>query len=195
MPVVTGLREDRRGRVAVELDGALWRVLPIDVVVRSGLAEGRSLDRPALRTVRRELKRAEALAAATRALTARDLTRQELLQRLERRGIEESVAHESVQTLSASGLVDDASLAASRASGLAGRGYGDEAIRHDLERRGVPADLAAAAVEALEPETDRARRIVAQRGAGPRTARYLAARGFVPDAVEDAVGPDFGQGL
>ena len=61
MPTVTRLREDRRGRVAVELDGAPWRVLPVDVVARAGLSEGRTLDRETLRTVRRELRRVEAI--------------------------------------------------------------------------------------------------------------------------------------
>ena len=40
MPTVTGLREDRRGRVAVELDGSPWRTLPADVVVRAGSPAG-----------------------------------------------------------------------------------------------------------------------------------------------------------
>ena len=67
MPTVTALRDDRRGRVAVELDGAPWRVLPLEAVVRAGIAEGRLLDRNALRLLRRELRRAEALRVATRA--------------------------------------------------------------------------------------------------------------------------------
>jgi hypothetical protein len=109
VPTVTALREDRRGRVAVELDGRPWRVLPAGVVVRAGVVEGRALDRPALRLLRRELRRDEAL--------------------------------------------------------LAG----------------------------LEPEPERATRLIERRGAGPRTARYLAARGFGEEAVEAALGAGFGQ--
>ena len=44
--VVTALRELPRGRVEVELDGAPWRVLPVDAVVRAGLGVGPSA-RPA----------------------------------------------------------------------------------------------------------------------------------------------------
>lgn len=194
MPTVTGLREDRRGRVAIELDGAPWRVLPVDVVVRAGLVEGRSLDRAALRTVRRELRRSEALAVAARALHTRDLTRQELQARLLRRGVDERLAGESVAALQASGLVDDARLAHSRAARLAERGYGDAAIRHDLELRGVVPELVEEAVQGLESETIRALPIIEERGPGPRTARYLAARGFAADTVEDAAGREFGQG-
>jgi hypothetical protein len=60
---VTALRE-RRGHVAVELDGQAWRTVPLEVVVRAGLAVELELDRPRLRLLRRELRRAEALAAA-----------------------------------------------------------------------------------------------------------------------------------
>ena len=59
MPTVTRLRDDGRGRVAVELDDAPWRTLPVDVVARSGLVEGRALDRGALRLLRQELRRDE----------------------------------------------------------------------------------------------------------------------------------------
>jgi len=192
VPTVTGLREDRRGRVAVELDGSAWRTLPADVVVRSGISCGRILDRPALRQLRRELRRAEALAVAGRALRARDLSARELALRLEQRAVGPSAAEESLAALSAAGLVDDARLAENRAESLAGRGYGDGAIRHDLEQRGVAADLVEAAVAALEPEGERAGRIVARRGTGGATARYLAGKGFGEEVLEQASGSDFG---
>jgi SOS response regulatory protein OraA/RecX len=192
VPTVTGLREDRRGRVAVELDGSPWRTFPADVVVRAGISHGRALDRPALRRLRRELRRAEALAVAGRALRARDLSARELALRLEQRAVSPSAAEESLAALSAAGLVDDARLAGNRAESLAGRGYGDAAIRHDLEQRGVAADLVEAAVAALEPEGERAGRIVARRGTGAGTARYLAGKGFGEEVLEQAAGGDFG---
>ena len=192
MPTVTGLREDRRGRVAVELDGSPWRTFPADVVVRAGVSEGRALDRPALRLLRRELRRAEALAVAGRALRARDLSARELARRLEQRAVSPSVAQDSLAALSAAGLLDDARFAENRAGSLAERGYGDAAIRHDLEQRGVPAELVEAAVAGLEPESVRAGRIVCRRGTGAGTARYLAGKGFGEDVLEQAAGIDFG---
>ena len=69
-PVVTGLRERKRGRVAVELDGRLWRVLPTDGVVRAGLAVGRPLDRPTARELAREVRRATLGARSGRASQA-----------------------------------------------------------------------------------------------------------------------------
>jgi SOS response regulatory protein OraA/RecX len=191
VPTVTALRDDRRGRVAVEFDGAPWRSIPMDVVVRAGLAEGRALDRAALRLLRRELRRSEALAVAGRALKARDMSEQRLMERLERAAVPPAVVEESIASLSRAGLVDDARFAHNRAESLAGRGYGDEAIRDDLGRQGVSADLVEQAVERLEPESDRARRIVAQRGRGAKTARYLASKGFGQEALEAALGVDF----
>jgi regulatory protein len=184
VPTVTALREDRRGRVTVELDGARWRTLPVDVVARSGLAEGRALDRPALRLLRRELRRAEAIALASKALGRRDLTKQRLRQRLERAAIPPATAEESLDILARAGFVDDARFAAVRAQNLADRGYGDAAIRDDLELQGVDGTLARSAVAELESELERARGIVARRGPGPKTARFLASKGFSEEAVE-----------
>jgi len=194
MPTVTALRADRGGRVAVELDGASWRSVPAEVVARAGLAKGRSLDRAALRLLRRELRRAEALAVAGRALRARDMSEQRLAERLERAAVAPAVRAESIGALARAGIVDDRRFATNRAESLAGRGYGNEAIRHDLKRQGVRAGLVEAALERLEPETDRARRIVARRGSGTKAARHLVSRGFGDEAVELVSGVDFGAG-
>jgi len=193
VPTVTALRDDRRGRVAVELDGTPWRVLPVDVVVRAGIAEGRALDRPALRLLRRELRRADALHVAGRALRHRDLSRHRLSERLERAAVTPTVAAESLAALESAGLVDDRRVARSRSWSLAERGYGDEAIRHRLLAEGLEEALVGEALAALEPEAGRARRLIERRGTGPRTARYLAGRGFGEEAVEGALGAAFGQ--
>ena len=46
---------------------------------------------------------------------------------------------------------------------------------------------------ALEPEGERARRLIERRGPGERTARYLSGRGFGEEAVEAALQATFGQ--
>lgn len=193
MPTVTALRDDRRGRIAVELDGAPWRVLPVDVVVRSGLSEGRFLDRATLRSVRRELRRAEALAVAGRALRSRDLSRRRLAERLERAEVPPALAAESLTALEGAGLVDDERVAKGRARALAERGWGDEAIRRRLLGESFDGPVVAAAVAGLEPESDRSRDVIERRGTGPRTARYLAGRGFGEEVIEAALGAAFGQ--
>jgi SOS response regulatory protein OraA/RecX len=188
---VTRLAVKQRGRVAVELDGAPWRTLPIDVVARAGLVEGRTLDRPALRMLRKELRRAEALAVAGRALRRQDLSERGIAERLARASVAPAAAEESLRVLARAGLVDDGRFAKNRATKLAGRGYGDAAIRHDLERQGVGPEPVREALESLDAEEERARQLVERRGAGAKTARYLASKGFGPEALEAAAGPDF----
>ncbi len=191
VPTVTRLRDDRRGRVGVELDGAPWRTLPVDVVARAGLAEGRALDRPALRLLRHELRRAEALAVAGRALRRRDLSERGIAERLARASVAPAAVQESLAVLSRAGLVDDARFARARADSLAERGYGDAAIRHDLEQQGVGPEPIQRALESLDAETARARRLVERRGPGLSTARYLASKGFGEEAVEASACADF----
>jgi SOS response regulatory protein OraA/RecX len=187
-PRVTALRPERRGRIAVELDGERWRTVPVDVAATVGLVVGRELDRPALRELRRALRRSEALASATRALRHRDVSSQRLAQRLEAAAVPPAARADALGVLARAGLVDDARFAGGRAGALAERGFGDEAILHDLERQGVPSELREQAVAGLPDETVRARGIVARRGTGPKTARYLAAKGFGEEAIEAVLG-------
>ena len=189
MAVVTGLRELRGERVAVELDGARWRTLPIDVVARVRLALGDELDRARLRELARELRRARAVDTALRAVSRREQSAAELDRRLRRRGFAPGLREETLNRLERVGLVDDERYAVRRAESLAERGQGDDAIRWRLRRDGVPDEVAALALAALPPETERARRVVAARGRGAGTARELARRGFGEDAVEEALGP------
>jgi SOS response regulatory protein OraA/RecX len=192
-PVVTGLHEKPRGRVEVQLDGAPWRLVPVDAVVRTGLFVGRALDRETARTLGRELRRADALARATRVLRPRDRSRRALEERLTLAGVPARARGEALETLERVGLVDDARVAATRAQGLADRGFGDAAIRYDLEHEGVAGELVEEALAGLTPERDRARALVEGRNVGrqdaeARTARWLASKGFDASSVEDALG-------
>ena len=185
-PVVTRLREKKRGRVAVELDGRPWRVLPVTAVVRAGLAVGRPLDRPLARELAGEVRRAKALAAATRSLAASDRSERALEQRLARAGHPAAAREEAIASLARAGAIDDARLAASRAEQLARRGYGDAAIRADLRRRLIAPDAATSAVAALEPEAERLRRVLEnERGVTPVLLRRLSARGFSREALDE----------
>ena len=184
--VVTALVRAQRGQIRVELDGASWRVLPEEAVVRAGLSVGVRLDRARLATLARERRRARALAEATRALRFRDFSERGLGERLERRGVARAARVETVERLRELGVLDDARLACARAAALAERGLGDAAIRADLERRGVPGELTERALDELDSEAERARQIVAIVGPGPRAARQLLRRGFSEDSIDAA---------
>jgi len=174
MPTITTLRERPRGMVDVELDGELWRTLPADAVVRSALVVGRTLDRGTARALARELRKVRALGAAVTALRHRDLSTRRLEERLAERGIASAARAEALAALERSGVLDDDRAAEGRARGLAGRGWGDEAIRHRLGEEGFAPEVVADAISRLEREADRA---AALRSQG-RSERWLAARGF-----------------
>ena len=186
-PVVTALRERPRGRVEVHLDGAPWRLVPADAVVRTGLFVGRALDRETARTLGRELRRADAVGRALRALGPRDRSRRSLADRLTHAGIRADAKDEALDALEQAGLVDDARVAATRARALADRGFGDAAIRYDLEREGIASELVEEALDALEPERERAEALVRRRGAVPKTARWLVGKGFAAASIEEAL--------
>ena len=124
-----------------------------------------------------ERERQKALDRAVRALARRDHSAAELRAKLDRAGISEDAQTDAVGTLERVGYVDDARYARDRAAHLAGRGYGDEWIRADLE-------TAEPALTALEPEVERAGREATKAGGGTRAVRTLARRGFSEDTLE-----------
>lgn len=126
-------------------------------------------------------RKAEAVDAAARLLRHADRSRAELEARLTQRGIGPQALADALETLERVGAFDDGRTASLRAARLAERGYGDAWIRAELERRRLPVEEA---LGELEPEGERAGRIVAERGVGAATARYLARRGFDEDTVE-----------
>jgi SOS response regulatory protein OraA/RecX len=187
VPVVTALRACGPDRVAIELDGRQWRVVPLEAVYRAGLAVGNGLERASVRRLRNELRRLEAEGEALRALRARDHTVASLEQRLAARGTTRAVRRETLETVQRAGLIDDRRFAASRAALLARRGAGDLLIADDLESQGVSADIAGIVIADLEPEATRAASLIETRGRNARTARFLAAKGFSEASLEPLV--------
>ncbi len=187
-PRLTALRRAGPGRVALELDGRPWRTVPDDVVVRTGLGAGMVLERPVLRTLRRELQRTRALGVAGRALARRDLSAQEVARRLDRAGVTAPVAEDVGETLRGVGALDDRRVAARRAGALAARGWGDAAIEAKLAQAGLDDALVRDAVAGLEPEAERAQRAFATAADPAKAARRLAARGFAPETVGELLG-------
>jgi SOS response regulatory protein OraA/RecX len=163
--------------------------VPYEAVVRCGLAAGRELDRPLLRRLRAELRRAEALEAAGRALGRRSLSRQRLGEGLRRRGVPPPTEREVLATLASVGLLDDARLARERAEALAQRGWGDAAIEARLEAEGLGREHVAAALGELPPERVRATALAGRSGNRRTAWKALARHGFSSDAIEAALGP------
>jgi regulatory protein len=185
MPEITGLREVSASAVLVELDGAPWRKIPLNAAARAGLSIGKRLEREDLRLLGRELRRADALAKATRMLARRPLSRALLEDRLEKKGVAPFAREEAVEALEQAQYLNDRSYALDRAQSLAERSYGDIAVRYILEQERVSSELVEEAIASLEPELERARALVAGANDRRRTLRRLATRGFSAEALEN----------
>jgi SOS response regulatory protein OraA/RecX len=185
---VTALHHDgRRDRVRIELDGAPWRTLPAAAVVAARLTVGTTLDRERARELARARRRAEALDLAARALARSDRSVVELSQYLAQRGVRGPERELTVQRLTEAAYVDDLRFAYNRSDSLARRGYGDAAVRHELERRGVQPEHVELALSSLRDERERALEIVRAAPTPVVGVRRLAAKGFSAETIEEAV--------
>ena len=137
----------------------------------------------------------EALECALRALRHRDRTEQEIDALLRSNGFSEEESADAIGRLVRTGVVSDERFAEARATSLAARGEGDALIRRRLVAAGVASDLVADSLSSVEPELERARRIVVRRGASTKTARYLFGKGFSDEIVKVAVADGVDGGL
>jgi SOS response regulatory protein OraA/RecX len=183
------MRRARPGVILLEVDGEPWRTVPDDVVIRCGLAADVALERPLLRRLRAELRRAEALALAGRALRTRDLSRRRVGERLEQAGLPPAAGQSALAALVEAGVLDDSRLAVRRAHSLAERGWGNAAVAERLRGEGIGEDEIQPALADLEPELDRAARLVANAGGAAKAWALLSRRGFNPDTIEALVDP------
>ena len=136
---------------------------------------------------------------AARVLARGPRTEAELAARLEKIGYSAAKVAATVERCRELHYVNDAAVAMARARTLRARGAGSLRIATELEARGVPDVLVAAAVEeSLEGEREShwARRALARLHVDPddrrsraRAWRLLAARGFPEEVVAEVV-PD-----
>ncbi len=132
---------------------------------------------------------------AARLLARAPCAEAELEARLVRRGYQPATAATTVARCRELGYVGDGAFARERARGLRARGAGSLRIAADLEARGLPEALVAAAVEeSLDGlrEGEWARRALERArvppGALARAWRLLATRGFPEDVIGDLLG-------
>lgn len=135
---------------------------------------------------------------AYRALGRRERTVVELRAYLERKRVEPEAIEHAVAELQSAGILDDARFADRFAEDKRTlERWGSERIELDLRRRGVPADLIEAAVEA-QPRSDElgaALELLAERMPQPqpddracdRAWRMLVRKGYEPELAHDAV--------
>ena len=118
-------------------------------------------------------------------------TRAELAATLAKRGVADDVAEGVLSRFAEVGMIDDALFAQMWVTSRhRGRGLAGRALQQELRRKGVDDDVAREALDALEPEQERAtaralvdRRLPATRGLTPdarvrRLAGMLARKGY-----------------
>ena len=140
-------------------------------------------------------ERGKAVDRAVRALARRDHSSASLDAKLERAGLSEEARAEALERLERAGYVDDARFARDRADHLAGKGYGDDWIREDLDAQGVPPEAIGPALADLAPERERATEQAGRLGGGLRAARTLQRRGFSEGSLEWLLAEDESGGV
>ena len=202
--LVTSLSPDARqaGYVIVQLDGARYASLPVEVAGELGLTEGAELEGERLERLKRAADGEAAYQVATRLLAMHPRSVYELLAKLRERGHNPAAAAAAVGRLEAVGVLSDETFARHYARVRAPRGHGPSRLLHDLLAKGVDRRLAERAIaEVLEAEglsaPGRARELAekraAQLGSVPerqkrrRLLAYLARRGFRGREVQELV--------
>ena len=192
MPRLTQIKETKKGRLALFLDGEFVFSLDEDTFAGASLHEGDDLEPWQVEELRKQSDTRRALDKAMDYLSLRDHAAGELYQKLCRKFDEHSAAY-AVARAGELGLLDDAGFARRRAAGLLRKRKSRREILRDLAAKGIDRDTAAQAVEALydsgedgeDPEEAAARALVerqyaAKLAAGKRdqVAAALARRGF-----------------
>jgi regulatory protein len=129
----------------------------------------------------------QALQAGIKALSRRELSRAELVARLQRSGIDPEDADRATSQLTHAGYQSDERAAEERARVLAARLHGDRSIRADLRRRGISEVDIDSALEGIGPEVARAEALARRVGDPPQLVRALQRKGYTDDTTEAAL--------
>ena len=202
MPTITQIKETKKGRLALFLDGEFAFSLDEDTFAAAALHEEDEVEEWRLEELRKQSDTRKALDKAMDLLSLRDHAAGELYQKLCRKfdGPNAAYAVAKAQEL---GLLDDATFARRRAAELLRKRKSRRAILDDLTAKGIDRDTAAGAVEALYADAERdpeltaaiqlvQRHYAAKLAAGRRdqVAAALARRGFSHAVIRQALETD-----
>ena len=123
-------------------------------LLQFGLYQGMDLSPELVVQLQNTGRRSESRAAAARLASGRMLSRKELTDKLNRKGIDLDTAEETADWLESLGAVDDAAYAGVIARHYAAGGYGPGRVRQELQRRGIPRQLWEDALSQLPDSAD-----------------------------------------
>lgn len=192
MPRLTQIKETKKGRLALFLEGEFAFSLDEETFARACLHEGDELEPWQVEDLRKQSDTRRALDKAMDYLSLRDHAAGELYQKLCRKFDADSAAW-AVARAGELGLLNDGAFARRRAAELLRKHKSRREIQQDLAAKGIDRDTAAAVLEELyapgeeadDPELEAVRTLVQRRyasrlAAGKRdqVAAALARRGF-----------------
>lgn len=194
MPRLTQIKETKKGRLALFLEGEFAFSVDEETFVLGGLHEGDELSEQQLEELRQKSDTRKALDKALDYLSLRDHAAGELYQKLCRKFDPHSVAY-AVSRVQELGLLNDAAVARRRAGELYRKHKSRREILYDLTAKGIDRDTAAQVVEELfdsfdteeddDPELSSARQLIERHyrrklaeGKREQVAAALARRGF-----------------
>lgn len=201
MPRLTQIKETKKGRLALFLDGEFAFSLDEDTFAAAHLHEDDELEPWQVKQLRKQSDTRRALDKVMDYLSLRDHASGELYQKLCRKFDAHSAAY-AVARAGELGLLDDAGFARRRAAELLRKRKSRREILNDLAAKGIDRDTAAEAVESLYDEAEEGedpemasvqalleRQYAAKLAAGKRdqVAAALARRGFSHAIIREAL--------
>lgn len=130
-----------------------------DELLRFGLYQGMDLSPEIMVRLQQAGERSESRARAARMASSRMLSKKELTERLEKKGVAPETADETAEWLESLGAVDDAAYAGVIVRHYGGS-YGEKRVRQELQRRGIPRELWDEALEQLPDSAETIDRIL-----------------------------------
>lgn len=201
MPRLTQIKETKKGRLALFLDGEFAFSLDEDTFAAAHLHEDDELEPWQVEQLRKQSDTRRALDKAMDYLSLRDHASGELYQKLCRKFDAHSAAY-AVARAGELGLLDDAGFARRRAAEMLRKRKSRREILNDLAAKGIDRDTAAEAVESLYDEAEEGedpemasvqalleRQYAAKLAVGKRdqVAAALARRGFSHAIIREAL--------
>ncbi len=185
----------KQGRVLVHLEGGDLLRITEDELLRFDLYTGLDIGPDTVVELQKCAAGSETRVRAAEMVSARPLSKRELVKRLRDKGAAETDAEAAADWLEGIGALDDLAYAKTVVRHYCAAGYGEAKLRDELRRRGVPRELWDEAIASAPDVSKTIARVIAARtkGAAPdekeskKLSNMLLRRGFAWRDVKAAM--------